>query len=389
MRQTTKENESGDKSPHSKEEPNRRGLAPLELVLSLPLLLFVMALMVNFTVMASWKVRGLTAARQSIFRDRMIWSAGSDPNSPNWPTNAAMRTGTPNPAKLSTNTVNAWELNPKIDQDFLQGAAFVTVNGNSGPYIEIIRRRTLYMADGLRNGEAELTRNLPLLPNLQGYQNGYHMQPKHPLLDNRWQFSNIFLRSNNSRRLLDWYNFDDRPDWSSQRAQYLVADAAIQGYPGQGGLALLDRDPELMAYYGRDPRPDFYPRVSTCSIVRQYNLETMDLTHVVSQCRACDLDPQRVHDTLIVPTDLRRTDGLVDRIQGRWPRNIDTDGDGVIDIRIPGVSGVAVRVAQRFISMYSSQKALLEAMLPPPQAQIDDLQERIDQLNDFIKTVPH
>ncbi|MBI5757189.1 MAG: hypothetical protein HZA46_01575 [Planctomycetales bacterium] len=349
-------------------QPSRRkdrsGLAPLELVLSLPLLLFVMALMVNFTVMASWKVRGLTAARQSIFRDRMFWSAGGDPNSPNWPSNAAMRTGTPNPALLSSNTVNAWELNPKIIQDFVQ-APFVTVNGNAGPYIQILEHRSLYMVDGLRQGESELTRNLPMLPRLNGYQNGYHMQPNHPLLDNRWQFGNINLRDNHSRRLLDWYNFDDRPDWSSQRSQYLAADAAIQGYSRQNDLLLLDRDPELAAFDG-NPRHDFYPRV-----------------------RGCDIDPQRVHDTLIVPTDLRSTNGLVDRIQGRWPRNIDTDGDGRIDTRIPGVSGVAVNVARRFISMYNAQKALLQAMLPPPQPQIDDLQQRIDQLNEFINTVPH
>jgi hypothetical protein len=367
----------------------RRGLAPLELVLSLPMLLFVMALMVNLSVVAAWKVRGLTTSRQAIWRDRMFWNAGGDPHSPNWPTGAAMRTSGTDPPYLDSRTVNDWELNPKIVHDFMNGP---TVNGNGG-MIEILTRRSLYMAEGLRQGESELTRNLPMLPNLRGYENGYHMEPEHPLLDNRWQFGNIRLRDNRSRRLLDWYNFDNRPDWMGQKGQYQAADGAIQSYPNQGGLTILDRDPELWAYYGGDPI-NFYPLVTTCGLVHVYNINTGNLEFMASRCSACEIDPVRVHDTWINPPPtnpptLRRRDGLVDRIQGKWPEEFDTNGDGRIDVRIPGTPGVAYRVAQRFASMYAQQKAALEAMMPPPQAQIDDLQDRIDQLNDFMRTVPH
>lgn len=351
------------RAPHS--AFRRRGLAPLELVLSLPLLLFVMALMVNFSVIAAWKVRGLTASRQSMWRDRMIWSAGGDPNSPNWPAGAAMRTSVPNPALLSPNTVNAWEMNPKIVADFVNAPM---VNANGG-YIQILTKRSLYMAEGLRQGEGDLTRQLAMLPNLKGYQGGFHLDPKHPVLDNRWQFQNIRLPDNHSRRLLDWYNFDDRPEWSSQRSQYLAADAAIQGYPQQNGLLILDRDPELAAFYG-NPRHDFYPRVG-----------------------GCEINPVVAHDTLInppfsiPPTPQHMRGGLVDRIQGRWPR--DLDGDGRPDI--PGVAGVAYHVAQRFAGMYTQRRAPLLQGLPPlvPGDTSDDLKDRIDQLNKFMKSVPH
>ena len=44
----------------------RRGLAPLELVLAIPLLLFVVALSVIFGAVACWKVRGEVVARDAI-----------------------------------------------------------------------------------------------------------------------------------------------------------------------------------------------------------------------------------------------------------------------------------------------------------------------------------
>ena len=57
----------------------RRGLAPLELVLCLPVLLMTMALMVSFGAAATWKVRALNGARQGIWRDRSTWNGGGDP----------------------------------------------------------------------------------------------------------------------------------------------------------------------------------------------------------------------------------------------------------------------------------------------------------------------
>ena len=46
-----------DCHPMSTNFPLRRGLAMLELVLALPILLFIMALIFNYGVVAKWKVR--------------------------------------------------------------------------------------------------------------------------------------------------------------------------------------------------------------------------------------------------------------------------------------------------------------------------------------------
>ena len=46
---------------------NRRGLSMLELALSLPILLFVMALIVNYGTLAAWKVRDLSVARLAVW----------------------------------------------------------------------------------------------------------------------------------------------------------------------------------------------------------------------------------------------------------------------------------------------------------------------------------
>ena len=51
---------------------HRRGLAPLELVLALPMLVFIAALMVNFGVAGNWKLRSLTIARQQLWGSRLV-----------------------------------------------------------------------------------------------------------------------------------------------------------------------------------------------------------------------------------------------------------------------------------------------------------------------------
>ena len=48
----------------------RGGLAPLELVLALPVLLAVVALIVNYGIVATWKVRALTVARHELWSNR-------------------------------------------------------------------------------------------------------------------------------------------------------------------------------------------------------------------------------------------------------------------------------------------------------------------------------
>ena len=59
--------------------PRARALAPLEMVLSLPILLFIMAVIINFGTLASWKVRGLSAARHAVWSSRWPRSRSTSP----------------------------------------------------------------------------------------------------------------------------------------------------------------------------------------------------------------------------------------------------------------------------------------------------------------------
>ena len=61
-----------------------RGLAPLEMVLSLPILLFLMALIINYGTVASWKVRGLSAARHAVWSSRWPRARDASPRPGYW-----------------------------------------------------------------------------------------------------------------------------------------------------------------------------------------------------------------------------------------------------------------------------------------------------------------
>ena len=69
---------------------SRRGLAPLELVLCLPVLLFVLALIVDAGSKSCWKMRGLVAARDAAWRSRYGRSGANLPNAVPWRSPATM-----------------------------------------------------------------------------------------------------------------------------------------------------------------------------------------------------------------------------------------------------------------------------------------------------------
>ena len=77
----------------------RRGLAPVELVLWLPILLFVAALMVNFGTSATWRLRGKVVARDAAWRVRWPRTGANEPRPEDWvwpkPARMEVREGAP------------------------------------------------------------------------------------------------------------------------------------------------------------------------------------------------------------------------------------------------------------------------------------------------------
>ena len=98
----------------------RRGLAPLEFVMALPILLFVMALMINFGTVAVWKVRAWASPATPSWANRSPYpTVDSGPNDdfcttanlppPSfWPGNVPVPAALPEESALDGPRVTAW-----------------------------------------------------------------------------------------------------------------------------------------------------------------------------------------------------------------------------------------------------------------------------------------
>lgn len=240
----------------------RRGLAPLELVLSLPLLLAVAALFVGLGAAASWKIRTQVNARQRVWSDRWPRAGAFNPRPTNWPQQAPLEVVTAPPLT-------------SIDLEPLQAPV---VRGPLGG--QIVVDDTLFdPALQVIEGHAHLERRPPLLPRLGAYE----LDVRHDLLDRRWQYRQMGLVSNTQRRIPRIY---DLPEGQGQAA-YLAAYNAILNSPQRSAWAVLDRDEELATFYGH--YFDFHPRL------RDF----------------CSLDVEQVRSSGVNP--------LIDRIQSRKP----------------------------------------------------------------------
>src|SRR5579872_1195167 len=132
----------------------RAGLAPLELVLSLFFLLVMMALTINFGSLASWRVRGNTAARYAAWRTVAPRTGGANPNPLNWQAPATM--GLVPGIPLNPNTVGQIWSQQDLMQPPLRGPAIV--DPASGNMIPMGNQRYLEMVNQTLIGSANLTK---------------------------------------------------------------------------------------------------------------------------------------------------------------------------------------------------------------------------------------
>jgi hypothetical protein len=283
-------------------------------VLAIPLVLFALALSVIVGTAACWKVRASVVARNAIWTHRMPRSDRPvNPRPSGWPLPA------------TSNHTNSRPLtalnNPAFQNPLVRGPLPNQVVVNAGLFDP---------AQAVRLGESHIQRTPAMLPRLGPYQ----FSLVHPLLDGKWQFRQMRLAHNDSRRLPVLYQFPDGD--SSERAAFQQAYQNILSAPFRPDLDVLDRDEELRAWFGS--YIDFHPRL------RQF----------------CSLDSSVVHEQNVRP--------LLARIE-QVPR----------------------RLTQTFLRMYRQQLAILQNMPPPltaaQQAQIADLQQKIKILQDFLATL--
>ena len=323
----------------------RSGLAPLELVLWLPILMFVAALMVNMGTSQAWRIRGEVVARDAAWRTRWPRQGAQEPR--------PLQNTWPEPAVFEVRkSAEIAELqDPAIEQEVAYGSL-----------APVVVRQILRYDEGMLEGHSSISRPFPLLPKLGNFDSGDIL---HPLLDQQWQTAQMTweneegelsgLPANTYRRIKALYYLPEQdPSLAQAFANALQNLFDTPNYPA---LRVLDRDEEIRHYRGS--YVDFHPRIY----------------------RRCELDPEIVRELEV--------ERIVDEV---LPSGAIESGD---------ITCLPHRLTNFFLSMYRSEVQLLEAQIDAwtmaggnqssiaaAQAQIDALQIKIDQLEAYQKGLP-
>ena len=306
----------------------RRGLATLEMVLALPILLFIMALMINFGTLACWKVRSLSMAREAVWSTRWPRTGNSNPRPNYWPQGAGTRTA-------AEDNVDQLD-DPRADLPVARGPL---------PFGTEVNGELLNPGRGLRRGSASITRGYPML----GKLGNYDLEANTYLLDDKWQHLRMGLNSTRQRRMPVIYVLSKAS--TDTVAAYTQAVLAVLNTPLADALRPMDNDEEYQ-YYGQrfnwgTRSPDFYPRLQ----------------------RFCSLDYDLATE---------RVDKHVERIEGKAER----DADGQVTRR---VSGVPERMTKSFISLYKRVIRAIESSGGEIGTETTTLQAKIDTLERFLQ----
>lgn len=306
----------------------RRGLSTLEMVLSLPILLFIMALMINFGTAACWKIRALSVARHAVWGSRWPRTGFNNPRPKYWPDTA-------HSAAHEAGEVPELD-DPRVDLPVARGPLPAAT----------VKEDMLDPTRGLRRGSADITREFPLLAKMGEYE----MDARTHLLDDKWQYQRMGLPRNVHRRIPVIYALAKAP--AGVANAYVQAAMAILGTAFRDQLAPLDRDDEFIYYsllfgWGSGP-PDFHPRLQ----------------------RFCTLDPDVAN---------QRKEHLIARIEGKVIR----DAEGNVRRRIPSV---AERMTEAFIGLY--RRVIREYRnRGTVGAEIPALEQKISTLTEFLQVL--
>lgn len=243
--------------------PHRRaGLAPVELTLALPMLMFVLCLMINFGVIGSWKVRAQAATRYAGWGTVAERTGQYNPPPPNWPATALWEEID---GPLLPEVDQLWNSDMALMAECIRGPQLSSPHGT--PPVNVPGR--LEMDDQVQRGHAVLDRPLPLLRGATP-TGRFRFDLTQDLFDNRWQFFTMGFPSNETIRIRVWYDIEHgdlaQLDSEIERQWDSVQELAalLVDNPHKCRLFPLDRDPEFRRYTGN--WPDFYPRVRGCSL---------------------------------------------------------------------------------------------------------------------------
>ncbi len=331
-----------------RKQRKRCGLAPLELVLWLPVLLMLMALIVNYSNMTSWRLRGEVVARDAVWRTRWPRSGSVEPRPPTsiWPADAGM--GVHSDTQMSA-------LNqPNIDHPVVRGPVLEL----GDPPRQFVVRPVFDQQVGAVTGTSNIDHTYDLLPALGRYHSG---EIANRVLTRQWQSAQMGF-PNRYRRTLVLYELP-QTDPALPEA-YVRSIVDLLNIPHYAALSVLDRDEDWRIYHGG--YPNFYPRI---------------------RANYGETDPAIVYDRSVRPK--------VDHIA--------PDGEVILG----EISLLPRRMTRAYLRMYEAVKQEIEDLrneliaVPPPTPerrlwiqnrlaallQIQDLDRKIAQLRQDMETL--
>lgn len=354
----------------------RKGLSTLEMVLVLPILLFVMALIINFGTVASWKVRGLVVARNEVWSNRMGRSGFPKPWY--WQKSAGATAGHGGGADLPTLD------RPMPSQEVVRGPL---------PKFTLRPDDPFDPSQGITDGTSDLNRKFTLLARL----GRYHLHSENRVLDRAWQHPEIgtppwrrdahtCLRCSPAFRRIPLLYGLPTPDASLVNA-YRVAAIALYLTSFRQDLYPLDWDDEFRSYSRRfhwpeewewSP-PDFHPMPNQfCSLDDDRARQSVDA--LIDRIK--NVPKTMVHAWINQQTVPNQPPETGSHPQGLYPRVI-YELQRMID-RLQGM----IDAAKRQKSPPWGQIAAWQAQIDAARAEIAELQKKIDILEQYLKTLP-
>jgi hypothetical protein len=221
----------------------------LELVLALPILLFMMALIINFGTVSAWKVRSLTVARYQLWGNSSPRSVTNYPQPANWPDSADRDTN-------SLGNISSLD-KEEVKKEVARGPQF-----SSGGCTMSVYEDVLDPSRGARDGTSDLTRAYPLLPKLQSY----NLHGATMFLDDKWQYWRMYWHGQSTKWSM-WSNTDLRIPviyslpWDMSLAYTGMESAAPDADEwGDSRFNIIDnKDADDISYRIRFPGPDPLP----------------------------------------------------------------------------------------------------------------------------------
>lgn len=263
---------------------NRRGLAPLELTLSLPIMLFVMGLIIIAGTTGAWKARTVTNARQAVWRTLSPRQGTNDANPLGWPDSAEM--------SVEAGQNSPVEFDPYEYHSVVRGQPLAAPSGESME----VEEGLFDMQAGLQLGFGRIDRRYPVMGNMSPGR--IDVQREHPVLDENWTFRNMGLDHNRIRRINHIYPQDREAQLNQQAQRYQQAAIAILTNPQNPILDTLDNDQEL-----RSPRPSGmqYEPIYGIGYAPDYHLPANRFLRrqLTDPRRVCSYNPQTIRDQLV------------------------------------------------------------------------------------------